>query len=134
MGKRSTPATENSSNTQVPDALEDEAWTRAVDGRSRPIFQGGVCVGYVQIYSDSLLITLLKAHRPEKYRENMKIVIPVRGIDTDEEIVAAARLAIPVLQRVMAGDVSGSNPSRETALDHQPVDQFRGRFAPTTGR
>jgi hypothetical protein len=72
----------------------------------------------MQIYSDALLIILLKAHLPGKYRENLKIVLPVREIDTDEEIIAAARRAIPVLHRVMAGQVSEAHQS---ALDEAPV-------------
>jgi hypothetical protein len=32
----------------------------------------GMLVGYTQEYSDLLLITLLKAHLPEKYRERVE--------------------------------------------------------------
>ncbi len=58
------------------DLLEAEAWTRAVDGVREPVIgrvgrdQDGI-VTYVQKYSDSLLTTLLKAHKPAKYRENV---------------------------------------------------------------
>ncbi len=51
------------------DALEREAWRRAVEGVEEAVFQQGVEVGRVRKYSDSLMIALLKAHRPEKYRE-----------------------------------------------------------------
>ena len=54
------------------DRPEEEAWIRAVDGRAKAIYQGGKLVGYVQEYSDGLMVTLLKAHRPEKYRENFE--------------------------------------------------------------
>ncbi len=51
------------------DSLEIEAKRRAFNGVSEPVFfQGKVC-GAIQKYSDTLLIFLLKAHRPEKYRE-----------------------------------------------------------------
>jgi hypothetical protein len=51
------------------DRLEDEARRRAVEGVTKPIFQGGKEVGEVQEYSDTLLIFLMKGARPEKYRE-----------------------------------------------------------------
>lgn len=54
-------------------ALEDEARRRAYDGWLEPVFHKGVRVGTVRKFSDTLLIVLLKAHKPEKYRENMKI-------------------------------------------------------------
>lgn len=51
------------------DALEDEARRRAFDGVKRPIYHGGKRVGYVLEHSDPLLMFLLRARRPEKYRE-----------------------------------------------------------------
>lgn len=55
------------------DDLEGEARRRAKDGVEKPVFQGGEQVGTVREYSDTLLIFLLKAHRPEKYRERYDI-------------------------------------------------------------
>ena len=55
------------------DRLEEKAWIRAVDGRAKPIYQGGRLVGTVQEYSDGLMVTLLKAHPREKYRENFEV-------------------------------------------------------------
>lgn len=49
--------------------LEDEAYRRAVTGIQKPIFQGGHKVGFVTEYSDTLLLALLKARDPQKYRE-----------------------------------------------------------------
>ncbi len=51
------------------DDLEGEARRRAFKGVKKPVYQQGALVGYVQEYSDTLLIFLLKAHRPEKFRE-----------------------------------------------------------------
>ena len=59
------------------DRLEDEARRRAVDGIDCPIFYRGEVVGYVPRYSDTLLMFLLRARRPEKYRER-----PQRGAST----------------------------------------------------
>lgn len=61
------------------DTLEAAAWTRARDGvkRTEPLMYQGQKVGEKVIteYSDSLMITLLKAHRPEKYRERFDVEI-----------------------------------------------------------
>ena len=54
---------------RATDALEHAARKRAMDGYQRPIYQRGELVGYEPCYSDNLMITLLKAHRPEKFRD-----------------------------------------------------------------
>ncbi len=53
--------------------LEDEAWRRAEQGWLEPVFQKGDKVGEVRKFSDTLLIFLLKAHNPKKYRENIDV-------------------------------------------------------------
>ena len=56
------------------DALEQEAWRRAVKGVRKPTgWYQGKPGGHVQEYSDTLLVLLLKANRPKKYRENVDI-------------------------------------------------------------
>lgn len=50
--------------------LEEEARRRALEGVDRPIYQQGNLVGYEKVYSDRMLEILLKAHAPEKYRDN----------------------------------------------------------------
>lgn len=57
---------------QGTDALEDEAKRRAVEGVKEPVFHKGEICGHVQRYSDTLLIFMLKARRPEKYRETVR--------------------------------------------------------------
>lgn len=63
---------------EAADAMEREAWRRAVDGFDEPVFgrigrdQDGE-VGTIRRYSDSLMQLLLKAHRPEKYRERQQV-------------------------------------------------------------
>ena len=54
------------------DALEDEAIRRACEGVEEPVFYQGKQVGSVRRYSDTLLIFMLKARRPEKYRERVE--------------------------------------------------------------
>ena len=63
------------------DTMEREAIRRAVEGVDEPVIgrverdrDGQVCDAngnplYIRKYSDSLLNTLLKAHKPDKYRE-----------------------------------------------------------------
>ena len=55
--------------------MEAEARRRAVEGTLRPVFQGGKTVGKIREYSDTLLIFLLKAHKPEKYRDNSRVIV-----------------------------------------------------------
>ncbi len=52
-------------------SLEDEAVRRAREGITRPVRYKGKIVGYETEYSDQLLIALLKAWLPEKYRERV---------------------------------------------------------------
>lgn len=77
---------------QATDALEAEARRRAIDGFKRPIFFQGKQVGSETLYSDPLMITLLKAHRPEKFREKgfelppgSEIVIAMRSASDDKD-------------------------------------------------
>ena len=57
---------------QAVDLLEGEARRRAT-GISRDIYYAGEKVGEESVYSDMLLIFLLKAHRPHLYRDNVKV-------------------------------------------------------------
>lgn len=58
------------------DRLEAEAWKRARDGvtRHKPIFYRGDKVGeeIITEYSDTLMVLLLKSHRPNVYRERQE--------------------------------------------------------------
>lgn len=56
---------------QGADVLESEAVRRATVGTKKPVFQGGKRVGYVQEFSDTLLIFLLKGAMPKKYGDSM---------------------------------------------------------------
>lgn len=61
------------------DELESEARRRAFKGTKKPVYQKGQCVGYIQEYSDTLMIFLLKGGRPEKYRERFDVNTNVQG-------------------------------------------------------
>jgi hypothetical protein len=73
------------------DVLEHEAFRRAVDGVTEPIYQGGELVGHVQRYSDKLLEFLLRGRRPQTYRDNA-------GPDVPVTIVLQSAFAAPAVQ------------------------------------
>ena len=50
-----------------------EARRRAVEGVERIVYHKGVECGRVREYSDTLLMFLLRSHRPQKYRDNTKV-------------------------------------------------------------
>ena len=91
-------------------ALEDEAHRRAFDGTLEPVFHQGDECGTVRKYSDTLAIFLLKAHAPEKYRENSRMELtganggPVQISDTERAAKIAAILAAAKARK--DGDVS----------------------------
>ena len=79
------------------DMLEAEAQRRAFMGCDEPVYQGGKNVGVITKYSDVLAMFLLKAYRPEKFRERFDmtsggkrlknqsvIVLPQKEEGTDE--------------------------------------------------
>lgn len=85
------------------DELEMEATRRAWHGVLRPVFQGGVRVGYIRQHSDRLLIFMLRALRPEKYRERFDFGFQAReaaeqlakdlGLNADELLAMAREIA-----------------------------------------
>lgn len=55
------------------DRMESEAVRRAVVGVRKPVYYKGTRVGYVQEYSDGLLMFLLKGIRPHKFKDRTDI-------------------------------------------------------------
>jgi hypothetical protein len=64
---------------QAPDLMEAEAHRRAVEGWLEPVYgsagpgEGTQQVGVIRRYDHTLLIFLLKAARPEKFRDNFTV-------------------------------------------------------------
>lgn len=56
-------------NQAATEHLEETAYRRAVEGSQKAVYQGGELVGHHTETSDTLLIFLLKARAPEKYRD-----------------------------------------------------------------
>lgn len=73
---------------QAADTLEAAAFKRAVKGVRRVMHSAGKVVGVEYDYSDSLLQTLLKAKRPNEYRERIQI----------EHV--GIKAALPILQEI----------------------------------
>lgn len=74
--------------------LEEEALRRAVAGVEKDVWFKGEVVGAERQYSDQLLIVLLKANLPDKYRDRVDV-----QVDVKREIKRIAEeLGIPVEQ------------------------------------
>ena len=54
-------------------SLEAEAMRRAVEGYQRPVYQKGQLVGHETVYSDNMLLTLLRARAPETFSERRDV-------------------------------------------------------------
>lgn len=78
--------------TEAVDMLEHEAHRRAFKGVDEPVYYKGDEVGYVTKYSDSLTMFLLKAHRPDKYRERSEVKNELSGGVQLNDTARAARL------------------------------------------
>lgn len=66
--------------------LEDEAKRRAFIGIDAPQYYKGERIEVIKKYSDLLLIFLLKAHDPEKYRERIDQKVTTDTTITDEDL------------------------------------------------
>src|SRR5215467_3360180 len=66
---------EQDARNTMADKLEAEAIRRAFKGVRVPVYQGGLLAGHITQYSDALLTLLLKALRPEKFRERSEITM-----------------------------------------------------------
>lgn len=98
------------------DAAEAEAWRRAVEGVDKPVFQGGLCVGTIREYSDGLLTLILKARRPEKYRERHHVSAEVTHHDGDSRLDQEIGALMDQLERLGEGPAAlgGADPDRTT--------------------
>lgn len=86
---------------QAGETLEAEAIRRAMKGTRKGIYHLGVRTSYEMVYSDTLLIFLMKGNMPEKYRERISQEVsgpgggPIQTQEieaTNEELDALARM------------------------------------------
>jgi hypothetical protein len=73
------------------EAFEQEARRRAIEGIERGVYYQGERVDTQREYSDTLMMFMLKARAPEKYRERLDVKHDVGGIA--ERILAARQRA-----------------------------------------
>jgi hypothetical protein len=59
--------------------MEEEARRRAIDGVNKAVYHKGKIVGYEKVYSDNLLMFMLKARRPDRFRDNSSIEYSGKG-------------------------------------------------------
>jgi len=59
--------------------LHSAAFERAVEGWDEPVFYQGRIVGSIRRRSDRLMELMLRAHIPEKFRDNVSVDATVRG-------------------------------------------------------
>src|SRR3990172_3483324 len=88
------------------EVMEEEANRRAVAGYEEPLFYKGEQCGEIRKYSDLLLIFMLKANRPGKFRENVRLehsgpnAGPIETTTTHEHIITVLdRLTIDYERR-----------------------------------
>lgn len=67
----------------VVEALEGEAFRRSYHGVTEAVFYQGEVCGSKTNYSDTLLMFLLRAANPDKYRERSTMDLNVKPIDAD---------------------------------------------------
>jgi hypothetical protein len=106
---------------EAVEAAEHEAWRRGVQGVLKPVYQGGAKVGTVREFSDTLLIFVLKALKPEKYRDRVDVRQQVEATVTHQEAVRAhvQEADVERLTRALLGvdvaDGAGAAAGREEA-------------------
>lgn len=61
------------------DMIEAEAVRRGVQGVKKAVYYKGEIIDYEIVYSDSLLQTLLKAAKPDKYTERKQTTVDING-------------------------------------------------------
>lgn len=59
--------------------MEDEVRRRAFDGVAKPVYQGGVLVGHIQEYSDTLAQFMIRAGKPEVYSPKIESAVQHSG-------------------------------------------------------
>lgn len=79
-------------------ALLDKAIERAAHGVEEPVFYKGEVVGFVQKYSDNLMIRLLEGEMPEKYRRRQDVQVgnvpdAGRKFDPGQEVLSPQLLS-----------------------------------------
>jgi hypothetical protein len=96
------------------DAVEAEAYRRAVTGTTKGIWWQGARVGEEQQWSDSLLLALLKAKRPAQYGDKSKMEVsgadggPIKTEESPTAIGRKLAFALAVAMRALEQERSAA--------------------------
>lgn len=99
------------------DAIQAEAFRRAVEGVSEPVFYKGVEFGRVTRYSDALLIALLKRYRPE-YRDGGRFEIA----NAPEQVLKVEESPIIVARKVAFALALGLRAAEATRAENEDIE------------
>lgn len=121
--------------------LEEEARRRAVEGVERPLVSNGQVIATVRDYSDTLLIFLLKARRPNVYRERFSVdqtingTINVRTLRADDlRARIASLIAKPGLRAWFLAEVAaGAEPALPAPTVQPPLPGRAGHQPSAAG-
>ncbi len=103
------------------DQLEIEARRRAVDGVDKPVYQGGEMVGTIREYSDTLMNTLLRGNRPEKYgKAGTNVTVNNNTLNINAEgVIDVSPERQAMLQRLRAMIVGAYPEAEQLAAEHK---------------
>lgn len=83
------------------EAAEEEAWRRAVEGCEEPVFQGGIEVGKKTVFSDTMMIFMLKGADPAKYRERFEHTGAGGGPIVSQSTIDIGKVSTDTLERLL---------------------------------
>lgn len=97
--------------------LEQEAVRRAYHGTEKDVYYKGEVVGTAQEYSDSLLMFMLRARRPEVYRDKEHATTVNVQTNVQANTVAAQAIREMIADGSIQGLLEGSNPGQPASLE-----------------
>ena len=79
---------------EAHDRMEEEMWRRGIDGFDRPVIYKGEITGQYTDYSDSLLQTLARGNRPNKFKDRTEHSTPPGqrmqlDVETKDDVIAS---------------------------------------------
>lgn len=95
------------------DALEEEARRRGALGVLEPIYYLGKKVGTKRVYSDTLLIFLLKGNNPEKFKDRAQVDLGGRVTTTDLDLSKLPADRLRELETILS-EAAVDGPTSET--------------------
>jgi hypothetical protein len=119
------------------DALEDEAVRRAYSGTDELVFYQGQQCGVIRRYSDTLLIFMLKARRPEKFKERpVRLSLP--EIASAADVLKAHAATIEAMGRgditpAVAATVAGVLEAKRKAIETVQMEERIARLEQRQG-